>query len=152
MNNQLFYDRCGELNITWWHEEDKVEMLIRIADWYKLPPLWRLLLNMSCYDAKWIDGRTELRVYSWNCYGAMSALLSLPAELSGHVAKRAYYHWGHCYTCFPITHVERDAAGEDHLVFGDDPCDAADLGDGKTERSDPPHPLKGLHGVEGSDV
>ncbi len=120
-------------NFSAWARESSIEVLILSSDWYALKPIQRYLHNMASSSMKMADAVVEERTYSYEDWRMLCALDALAKLDPGYAARKAYETWGERHSAFAIMHTENRPHVGEHLLLGDDPCDAADFLDVQAE-------------------
>lgn len=109
--------------------ENRIALMNLVREWYLLTPVQRYLHNMAASHSRFVAALAEERTYTIEDWNQMCFLLYTAGGNPALAAKTAYEWWGDRWEVFPITHVERLPNGEETLLLGDDPCDAADFVD-----------------------
>lgn len=103
-----------------------INMLVRSADWYKLPPIQRYLYNMAADEIRMEDAKTESRTYSFERFDQMRLLIE---RCDGHewdVAFEACMTFGQDDHHFGVVHLDLQDGKRGDLLLGDDPADYAE--------------------------
>lgn len=101
--------------------DDRIDILVRSADWYNLPPIQRFLYNMAASNIRMEDAKTETRVYTFERYEHLRQLIIRSRENEWTVAWEAWLLWWHPDMSFGVVHLDQslDCAGD--LLLGDSP-------------------------------
>lgn len=132
--------------------EHHVDLLIRSAEWYKLPPLTRYILNMAANDIRMEDAKTELRVYDHARFDAMSEYLDRADANPSLVAYQVWRRWQAVGLSFGIVHLDQTDGHAGDLLVGDSPEDVSDLVVETYEDNWDIDFAVPAHGPEGSDA
>jgi len=107
--------------------EDHIDVLIRSADWYNLPPIQRFLYNMAASLIRMEDAKTETRVYTFERYDYLRQLLHLSADQEWEAAWEAWMLWGDGNVEFGVVHMDLREGHRGNLLVGDDPMDVGEF-------------------------
>lgn len=102
---------------------DHVEVLIRSADWYDLPPISRYLHNMCANEIRMEDAKTETRIYDWSRFLELVRTHALSLSDEYAAAHRAWTAYGNPAPEFGVIHIEQKGPHKGNVLVGDDPDD-----------------------------
>ena len=129
-----------------------IDVLIRSADWYQLPPIERYLYNMAAHTIRMEDAKTETRSYSFERFEHLRQLIQRCDGQEWDVAFEACMSFGQEEHHFGVVHLDQTDGRRGDLLLGDDPLDYSEFCPDEvvTATFDPFELPK--HGVEGSDA
>ena len=131
---------------------NRVEILVRSADWYNFPPILRYLYNMAASEIRMEDAKTETRVYTYQRYRHMRDLMLRSIAQEWEAAWEAYVIWWTPELSFGVVHLEQSGELRGNIIVGDEPVDFAEFAPDEPQVMDMASILMPSHGVEGSDA
>lgn len=138
--------------MTAWVSADSITVLCRSADWYKLSPIKRYLMNMTANDIRMEDARTEARQYTYARWEHLRRLHDRCEDQPWETAWEANLTYGLPDLTFGVVHLVQETEKRGDRLIGDDPDDFAEFMDEDANPIDLAAMLMPSHGVEGSDV
>lgn len=107
--------------------EDRIEVLVRSADWYRTPPIQRYLYNLAAVGIRMEDAKTETRVYTFDRYESLRQLVHLSFSDEFKAAIQAWSRWATNETTFGVVHLNQEDGKRGDLIVGDDPNDVGEF-------------------------
>jgi len=104
-----------------------INMLVRSADWYKLPAIQRYLYNMAAKKIRMEDAKTESRSYTFERFDQLRDLIDRSATDEWSVAFEAFRQWDVPELTFGVVHLDQEDGRRGNLLLGDDPNDYSEF-------------------------
>lgn len=103
-----------------------INMLVRSADWYRLPAIQRYLYNMAAKEIRMEDAKTESRTYTFERFDHLRQLIERSDGQEWDVAFEACMSFSQNDHHFGVVHLDQQDGKRGDLLLGDDPNDYAE--------------------------